>query len=48
MVQSKFGDWKETACDIFNDLIGDDLNNPTQKFIKKGKNTLIFERNYND
>jgi hypothetical protein len=34
MVQSKFSDWKENALDIFNELIGEEVNNPVEKFIK--------------
>jgi len=34
MLQSKFSDWKETAGDVFNEMIGDDVDNPAGKFIK--------------
>lgn len=48
MLQSRLQDWKESAIDIFSEMIGDDPSNPVAPHIKSNKNTIIFERNNKD
>jgi glucan phosphoethanolaminetransferase (alkaline phosphatase superfamily) len=48
MIQGKLQDWKDIAADMFLDLIGEDVNQPKSRHQVSKRNTIIFERNYNE